>query len=93
MDLHGLSVSHALEHVEWFLELQQNRRIPQPVTTAAAAASAGKRKTRVEIITGRGGLSSASRAKIKPAVEAYLKRKDLVYTEANPGSFEVVIKH
>ncbi len=52
-----------------------------------STASAGDR-IRAEVITGRG----RQRSKIRPAVEAALRRDGVEFAEANPGCVNVVIR-
>jgi hypothetical protein len=71
-------VQEAIEQVGWFVDEKYQR-----------LTSSSLERLRLEIITGKG---SKSKAKIKPAVIAFLKKNDLSFAEANPGSIEVLLK-
>ena len=79
IDLHGLTVQEALQQLEWFIDEKRN----------ALRYSKQLERMKLEVITGRG---TKTRAKIKPAVVAYFKRNELQFSEANAGSFDIVIR-
>ena len=47
----------------------------------------------LSVITGAGIHSGASGAKVKPAVEAYLKEKGYTYAPQNNGTLLVTLSH
>ncbi len=81
LDLHGLSTSEAMEQLEWFVELKLEE-----------LSASGRDKLKAEVITGRGTRSTNRNAKIKPAAEAMLARNGIDYSEANPGSLDVIFR-
>nr|XP_061792435.1 NEDD4-binding protein 2 [Nerophis lumbriciformis] len=80
LDLHGLHVNEALEHL---------RRILQNKT---ADCEQGLCRPQLSVITGRGNHSQGGVARIRPAVINYLKNTHYRYTEPKPGLVVVSLK-
>eukprot|EP00095_Tigriopus_kingsejongensis_P012702 maker-scaffold22_size673200-snap-gene-5.50 protein:Tk12702 transcript:maker-scaffold22_size673200-snap-gene-5.50-mRNA-1 annotation:"nedd4-binding protein 2 isoform x1" len=78
LDLHGMTVSQAVESLEWFLDMKQAQLDGSVYATS-----------HLEIITGRG---TQYKARIKPAAMSFLRERNLKYSEANQGSLTVLIK-
>ncbi|KAG5285916.1 hypothetical protein AALO_G00008970 [Alosa alosa] len=73
LDLHGLHVSEALEHLQRILKVKSTEY------------KQGLCKPQLSVITGRGNRSQGGVAKIRPAVIDYLKSKHYEFTEPNGG--------
>ncbi|KAL3879118.1 hypothetical protein ACJMK2_031430 [Sinanodonta woodiana] len=83
LNLHDLHVDEAITTLarilpEKELELQLNP---------------DRRKQHILIITGRGSHSRGGIAKIRPAVERYLRKNNYSFTEQRAGAFKVLLKY
>ncbi|XP_029918305.1 NEDD4-binding protein 2 isoform X2 [Myripristis murdjan] len=73
LDLHGLHVDEALEHLDQVLE------------DKTAEYEQGLCRPQLSVITGRGNHSQGGVARIRPAVIDYLTNKHYRFTEPKPG--------
>lgn len=73
LDLHGLHVEEALEHLEHVLEQKTTE------------CERGLCRPQLSVITGRGNHSQGGVARIRPAVLDYLTHKQYRFTEPKPG--------
>lgn len=73
LDLHGLHVEEALEHLEHVLEQKTTE------------CEGGLCRPQLSVITGRGNHSQGGVARIRPAVLDYLTNKQYRFTEPKPG--------
>ncbi|KAJ7326680.1 hypothetical protein JRQ81_016439 [Phrynocephalus forsythii] len=80
VDLHGLHVDEALDHLG---------RVLQEKTEECSQAGG---KPYLYVITGRGNHSQGRVARIKPAVMRYLTSHKFRYTEIKPGCLKVMLK-
>lgn len=80
LDLHGLHVDEALEHLNYVLE-KKTRECEQ-----------GLCRPQLSVITGRGNHSLGGVARIRPAVRDYLTNKHYRFTEPKPGLVLVSLK-
>lgn len=80
LDLHGLHVDEAIEHL--MTVLQQK--------TEECKQSGGK--PYLSVITGRGNHSQGGVARIKPAVIKYLTSHNFRFSEIKPGCLKVMLK-
>ncbi|XP_014203910.1 uncharacterized protein LOC106636130 [Copidosoma floridanum] len=79
LDLHYLRVSEAIEALHIHLDTQLEKM------------ASGARK-RILIITGRGARSTSGKSKIKPAVAKELDKRNIYFSEVNPGLLRAVLK-
>jgi len=81
IDLHGLHVSEALQILSQIIqsEKQELERDERNVRT-------------LNVITGVGRNSAKGKAKVKPAVEAFLKREGYRIKTLSPGDLQITIK-
>lgn len=80
LDLHGLHVQEALEHLRDVLE------------TKTKECERGLCRPQLSVITGRGNHSQGGVARIRPAVLDYLTNKQYRFTEPKPGIVLVSLK-
>ncbi|XP_015252563.1 PREDICTED: NEDD4-binding protein 2 [Cyprinodon variegatus] len=80
MDLHGLHVNEALEHLAQVLEEK------------TADCERGLCQPQLSVITGRGNHSQGGVARIRPAVIDYLTNKHYRFSEPKPGLVLVSLK-
>lgn len=80
LDLHGLHVEEALEHLGDVLE------------TKTSECVRGLCRPQLSVITGRGNHSQGGVARIRPAVLDYLTKKHYRFTEPKPGLLLVSLK-
>lgn len=80
LDLHGLHVDEALEHLE------------QVLHDKTTDCEQGLCRPQLSVITGRGNHSQGGVARIRPAVIDYLTNKHYRFTEPTPGLVLVSLK-
>ncbi|XP_054544427.1 NEDD4-binding protein 2 isoform X2 [Talpa occidentalis] len=80
LDLHGLHVDEAIEHLTTVLQQK----------TEECKQSGGK--PYLSVITGRGNHSQGGVARIKPAVIKYLTSHSFRFSEIKPGCLKVMLK-
>ncbi|RVE76251.1 hypothetical protein OJAV_G00006570 [Oryzias javanicus] len=80
LDLHGLHVNEALEHLAQILQEK------------TAECAQGLCQPQLSVITGRGNHSQGGVARIRPAVIDYLTNKHYRFTEPKPGLVLVSLK-
>uniref|UniRef100_A0A8C7YJS5 NEDD4 binding protein 2 n=1 Tax=Oryzias sinensis TaxID=183150 RepID=A0A8C7YJS5_9TELE len=80
LDLHGLHVNEALEH------------LTQTLQDKTAECAQGLCQPQLSVITGRGNHSQGGVARIRPAVIDYLTNKHYRFTEPKPGLILVSLK-
>ncbi|XP_004579198.2 NEDD4-binding protein 2 isoform X1 [Ochotona princeps] len=80
LDLHGLHVDEAIEHLMTVLQ-QKTEECKQ-----------GGGKPYLSVITGRGNHSQGGVARIKPAVMKYLTSHNYRFSEIKPGCLKVMLK-
>ncbi|CAH1963045.1 unnamed protein product [Acanthoscelides obtectus] len=81
LDLHFLYVKEAIPALDMFLDRAIN----------LLRSSKEKQSEYLQIITGRGKNSQNGVAKIKPVVQARLKKRDIKFVQLNPGLLKVKV--
>ncbi len=91
VDLHGLHVTEALAILKQLFKKLSNERAASSSGAALASSGGGGgggTASSLRIIT---GLNSGRKARLKPAVEVFLKSRGFRYTAMNPGEFKVYL--